>query len=78
MNWKIIAGILVLVFAILLMAHVIVSVKMHIPADGAGTLYQYQPPYHNAGLVKVIQMILAAVVFLTGCFLLALGKRDNR
>ena len=78
MNWKLIAGIILMVLALILIAHVIITVKIHIPADGPGTINQYQPPYHNAGLVKVFQLIGAAVLFLGGCFMLGFGKRDSR
>ena len=70
-------GIVLLILAVLLFATVIVQVWTNIADTGpwAGKITTYKPPVANHGLWVIFGGIGAAVLFLTGAVMCAMGKR---
>ena len=77
MNSKIITGISLMVLGIVLLAAVVIMVQTNLAASGplAGKITTYKPPFENHGLLTVLIGVCAAVSFLAGMILAALGKK---
>ena len=76
MTPKRIAGIILVVVALILLVFTIMSIGANMAKDGptAGKITSYVPPYPNHGLYMVLTGFASVVSFLAGLALISLGK----